>query len=136
MDDRQRSKTQFEELDAPVAEVVPVRGRVARPVGSALAPVLVSEGGPGDPTPARLRTSLVIATVAAVCMLALALGNDGVWILVVPGLTALCGAWLDRRITFSFAEGFIGYGGDPIPTRGVLEDDWPPAGRRGVPAAT
>lgn len=135
MDDGQRSMTHFEELDAPVAEVVPVRGRVARPAGSRPAPVLVSDGGPGGPTPAMSRTSWVVATAVVACTLALVLGDDAPWILVVPGLTAVCGAWLDRRIAFSFAEGFIGYGGDPEPARGVPEDDWPSAGQRGVPAA-
>lgn len=136
MDDGQRSMTQFEELDAPVAEVVPVRGRVARLGGSRPAPILVSDGGRGDSTPAMIRTPWPMATAVVACILALALGDDGPWIFVVPGLTALGGAWLDRRIPFSFAEGFIGYGGDPEPVHGVPEDDWPPAGRRGVPAAT
>jgi hypothetical protein len=159
MDTGQRSNTRFEELDAPVAEVVLVKGRVSRLARVRPATILVSDGGPLDttspilteapdmiqsldsmePIDSMIRASWVVVTAVVffivVFIVALVMGDHGPWIVVVPGLTALCGAWLDRRIPFSFAEGFIGYRGDPEPSRGVLEEDWPAARQRSAPAA-
>ena len=151
-----RSNTQFEELDAPATDVVRVEGRVSRIAGPRPGDPFVSDGWLADPTPAigtdglgiswSMATStpfesitpasrIVITAVAGLLIIGLVLGDDGPWIIVVPGLTAVCGTWLDRRIRFSFAEGFIGYGGDPESGRGPFEDDWPAPRRGSAPAA-
>jgi hypothetical protein len=155
MDTGQRSNTRFEELDAPVAEVVLVKGRVSRVSRVRPATIVVSDGvpmdttsaivteapdvirsmGSRDPIDSMIRASWVVVTAVVAFLLALVMGDDGPWIVVVPGLTALCAAWLDRRIPFSFAEGLIGYRGDLEPARGVLEEDWPAARQRSAPAA-
>lgn len=82
------------------------------------------------------RTSWLAVLAVSAVVLALVMGDDGPWIVVVPGLAALGGAWLDRRIEFSFAEGFIGYSEDPEPAHGVFEPDRPSASPRRVSAAS
>ena len=154
MDAGQRSNVRLDEVDAPVAALSRVEARVSRPVRVRPVPIVVAEGGPADQTSASetwppdmipsmasmdpvdlgIRASWVV-TAVVIFMLALVMGDDGPWIVVVPGLTALGGAWLDRRIPFSFAEGFIGYCTDPEPARRDLEESWPAARGRRAPAA-
>jgi hypothetical protein len=148
----QRSNARFEELEA--AEVIPVKVRVSRSAHRRSIPVRFAEGGSMDPTSgvvtetsdvismdatdpigSTIPPSWVVAAVVAF-LVAIVVGDDGPWIVVVPGLTALCSAWLDRRIPFSFAEGFIGYAADPEPARGAVEEDRPSARQQGVPAAS
>jgi len=151
-----RSNARIEELDEPVAEVMPVTGSITRLAGSRAVATCDPDGGLADPASASVtgvpdpspiigsgnpsdpmaRASRVIVTAVVVSILVLALGDDGPWIVVVPVLTAVGGAWLDRRIPFSFAEGIIGYPGDPEPARGVLEEDRWAASQRRAPAAS
>jgi hypothetical protein len=144
----------IEELDAPVAELTRLKARVSRSGRVRLVPTLSAEGGPKDqsaiatdasamiPSMAFMasvdptfRASWVVTAVVVVFMLALVVGDDGPWIVVIPGLTAVGLAWLDRRIAFSFAEGFIGYCADPGPARGDIDESWPAPRGRSAPAA-
>lgn len=151
-----RSNARIEELDAPVAEVKPVTGSITRWAGRRAVATSDPDDGSADPASASVtgvpdpspiigsghpidpldRASLVIVTAVVVSILVLALGDDGPWIVVVPALTAVGAAWLDRRIPFSFAEGLIGYPGDPEPMHGVPQEDRRAAVQRSAPASS
>ena len=88
-----------------------------------------------DPPGTLTRPRWHLAAVVLI-LVALVMGDDGPWIVVVPGLVAVCGPWLDRRISFSFAEGFIGYCLDPEPARDPTDEDEPPVWQRSIPAAS
>jgi hypothetical protein len=137
MDTGQRSDPGFEELVGPVDALVPVEGHVSRVASAPSTTGSGSEDGrPADPIDTLTRASWLAVLAVSAAVLALVMGDDGPWIVVVPGLAALGGVWLDRRIEFSFAEGFIGYCGDPEPAQGALEQDWPSATPRRVSAAS
>jgi hypothetical protein len=143
MDLGRRSDAGFETLDVPLSSVVRVTGRVScvvldrtvtddvaeRGLEDGAAAVAIESLDPietiesWDPIETILRHRLVSAATAVLVVVTVVLGDNGPWIVAVPALAALGGAWVDRRIRFSFAEGFIGYCGDLGSPRGVDEDD-------------
>ncbi len=145
MDLGRRSDAGFETLDVPLSSVVRVTGSVScvalvRTVTDDVAERGLEDAATAaaieslDPIETILRHRWVSAATAFVVVVAVVLGDDGPWIVAVPALAALGGAWVDRRIQFSFAEGLIGYRGDLGSPRGVDEDDPPSSWGRSAPA--
>ncbi len=154
MDLGRRSDAGLEALEVPLSMVVRVTGRVSCVVIDRTVTDDVAENGiedaavvvtiesldpietiePWDLIDTILRRRWASAATAFVVVVAVVVGDDGPWILAVPGLAALSGAWVDRRIRFSFAEGFIGYRGDLGSPRGVDEDDRHSSWGRSAPA--
>ena len=69
----------------------------------------------------RIEVVIVIAVAIAGSVVA-ADGRVGI-VVGSFGLAAIAARRADRRVPFSFGEGFLGYRGDPEWPRGVQEDD-------------
>lgn len=61
------------------------------------------------------------AIAATISIVGSAVAPQAPWILIVPALFGIVGLLADRRISFTFADGLIGYRGDGRP-RGIQEE--------------
>ena len=71
------------------------------------------------------RVEFEVGVVAAIAVVATYFAADARVAIVAGslGLAAIAFRRIDRRVPFSFGEGFIGYRGDPGWPQGVQEDD-------------
>lgn len=127
---RERSGEDADGVPPPVARLEAVVPTISAPILSGAAPVAEAAPLPDvvdgahdvipalPPRSAYLLAGFMVAT-AAVAQIDVRLG-------LTFGALACAGVGvrsIDRRVTFSFGEGFIGYRGDPVWPHGVQEDD-------------
>lgn len=128
----ERSAEDAAEVPHPVERLEAVIPRISAPILGGTGPVAEAEAAPPavvvdvahDATPelprrsAYLLAGFMVAT-ATVAQIDVRLG------LTFGAMACACAGvrWIDRHITFTFGEGFVGYRGDPGWPRGVQEDD-------------
>jgi hypothetical protein len=98
-----------------------------RPVEPAVAPAMLPETVILPPMTVawRVELELELAIIVAIAVAASFVAGDARVVVVVGslGFAAIGIRRIDRRVTFSFGEGFIGYRADLGWPRGVQEDD-------------